>query len=542
MSLSRGARPGLPVARARVLGLVLGLTLGLTLGLSAWLAPVPVGASPAPPPPPVDGVRLSVLSLNIFYGGDDYDLTSGDFCAVADGCPDGLRKLAGIIRRSGADVVGLQEAERNTAALAALLGWHADPRAQVISRFPLLRPAGGRGLYTFVEPVPGRVVAVANTHLPSSPYGPYWAQRGVSRKRVLALENRLRVPALDHALRVLPRLAARGIPVFLTGDFNSPSHLDWTQAVADARPDVPYPVEWPASARLADAGFVDSYRAVHPDPLAEPGFTWTPGGPQGRENEVFDRIDWVLAAGPATPVSSLVLGERGNPEVDVATAGRFPTDHRGVLSTFEVVPQEAPLAVSPEGRRVLVGAGSTMRVRFHATGSPGEEVAIVSRSASDGPGLVSRSTEGRPSGTLSLATSRLQPGRYDVVLRDSGRTLARSPIWVYERGTGVQMTTDARTYRPGEDVTVAWDGAPGQHLDWVGLYRCRRACEGPGSYLAYRYTHTRIKGSLVLSDIADPGEGAPPWPLPPGQYVVRLLVDDSYVVVAESPRFTVSSP
>ena len=529
MSFARGARTALPAL------------LGLAVGLGAWLVPPTASASPAEQPR-AEGVRLSVMSLNIFYGGDDYDLGSGDWCAVTDGCPEGLRKLARMIRRSGADVVGLQEAERNTAALAALLGWHADPRAQVISRFPLLRPAGGGGLYTFVEPVPGQVVAVANTHLPSSPYGPYWAQRGVSRTRVLALENRLRVAALDHVLRVLPRLAARGIPVFLTGDFNSPSHLDWTQAVADARADVPYPVEWPASARLASAGFVDSYRAVHPDPVADPGFTWTPGGPQSRENEVPDRIDWVLSAGPATSVESLVLGERGNPQVDVAVPGRFPTDHRGVLSTFDVVPQEAPLAVSPSKRRVVIGPGSRLPVRFHATGGPREVVAIVDRSGPGGRRLVSRSTEGRTSGNLSLPTSRLRPGRYDVVLRDTGtgRTLARSPIWVYGPGSRARLTTDSRTYEPGEDVTVSWDGAPGQHLDWVGLYRCRRACAGPGSYLAYRYTHTRIRGSLVLSDVADPGEGAPPWPLPPGRYVARLLVDDSYVVVAETARFRVT--
>ena len=252
------------------------LALGFVLALGACVSTSSASAWQAPATPPEAGtVRLSVMSQNIFYGGDDYDLATGDWCPVADGCPSALRKLARIIRASGADVVGLQEAERNTRALARLLGWHADPRAQVISRFPLLRPAGGQGLYTFVEPVPGRIVAVANTHLPSTPYGPYRIQRGAPRSHVLGLERRLRVAALDHVLRVLPGLAARGIPVFLTGDFNSPSHLDWTPAVAQARADVPYPVLWPASATLAGAGFVDSYRAVHPDPLTDQEVIWT---------------------------------------------------------------------------------------------------------------------------------------------------------------------------------------------------------------------------------------------------------------------------
>ena len=389
--------------------------------------------------------------------------------------------------------------------------------------------------------MPGRIVAVANTHLPSSPYGPYKVQRGKSKATVLALEQRLRVAALGHVLRVLPRLAARGIPVFLTGDFNSPSHLDWTPAVAEARADVPYPVRWPASAALAEAGFVDSYRAVHPDPVADPAFTWTPGGPEGRANDVFDRIDWVLSTGPATAVTSRLVGETGNPQVDLATPGTFPTDHRGVVSTFEITPPPAPPTVSPAGRRVLVGPGSRLHVRFHGMGGADEMVAVVPRSGAGQALLAARSTGARTSGGVSLPTARLAAGRYDVVLRDtaSGATLARSPIWVYERGTGARMTTDARTYRAGDRVRVSWTGAPGEHLDWVGLYRCRRTCDDPGSYLAYRYTRTRIEGSLALSGTVAPGEAAPPWPLPPGHYVARLLVDDSYRVVAQSPRFTV---
>jgi endonuclease/exonuclease/phosphatase family metal-dependent hydrolase len=238
---------------------VLGVAHGLALRVATVLSPDPRPATAVEPAAGVQaaGLRISVMSLNIFYGGDDLDLATGDWCPVADGCPATLHKIARLIRASGADVVGVQEAERNTARLARLLGWHADPRAHVISRFPILRPVGGQGLYTYVEPVPGRIVAVANTHLPSTPYGPYKVQRGASRAKVLALEERLRVAALTHVLRVLPKLAARGIPVFLTGDFNSPSHLDWTPAVAAARPDVPYAVGGAAGAARAAAGGAD---------------------------------------------------------------------------------------------------------------------------------------------------------------------------------------------------------------------------------------------------------------------------------------------
>ena len=116
---------------------VLALSFAVSIVLSIGTAVTPASAAPAPRP--AAGVSISVLSLNIFYGGDDFDLATGDWCPVADGCPRTLRKVARLVRASGADVVGLQEGERNTRALARLLGWHADPRAQVISRFPVLR-------------------------------------------------------------------------------------------------------------------------------------------------------------------------------------------------------------------------------------------------------------------------------------------------------------------------------------------------------------------------------------------------------------------
>jgi hypothetical protein len=35
-------------------------------------------------------------------------------------------------------------------------------------------------------------------------------------------------------------------------------------------------------------------------------------------------------------------------------------------------------------------------------------------------------------------------------------------------------------------------------------------------------------------------EGSAPWPLPPGRYVARLLIDDSYVSIGESNQFTIT--
>ena len=316
-------------------------------------------------------------------------------------------------------------------------------------------------------------------HLPSTPYGPYQVRKGWPRSKVLELERTLRLPALHRVLRALPDLAER-MPVFLTGDFNSPSHLDWTQAVADSRREVPYAVAWPASKALAEAGFGDSYRDAHPDPVADPGYTWSPGGPETQDKDFFDRIDWVLHAGASTTVDSRLVGERGNPQVDLPFAMPFPTDHRGVVSTFDVTPGQAPVLVSPEHRRVFVG-DQPLQVRFHGDGTPHEVVALVPRDAAS-PLLTARSTAGHTDGVVSLDKSGLQPGRYDVVLVDeaTGSIGARAPVWVYAAGARPRLRTDASSYDVGERIRVAFTGAPGQLFDWVGLFRCFNGLPGGG--------------------------------------------------------------
>jgi endonuclease/exonuclease/phosphatase family metal-dependent hydrolase len=82
--------------------------------------------------------------------------------------------------------------------------------------------------------------------------------------------------------------------VVLTGDFNTPSHLDW--------PDV----EWPVTKAAEEAGLRDSYREAHPDPAADPGHTWPRVHPEHEDGscrpEPQDRIDYVLHNGQGLKV------------------------------------------------------------------------------------------------------------------------------------------------------------------------------------------------------------------------------------------------
>jgi endonuclease/exonuclease/phosphatase family metal-dependent hydrolase len=505
-------------------------------------APQPAARRSARVQPAVpETVELSVMSQNIFYGGDDYDLTTGDFCPVSDGCPQALTRLAAVIKQAGADVVGVQEAERNTRRLANLLGWYASPRAHVISRFPIVDPPHSGGVYVFVEPTPGRVLAVANVHLPSTPYGPYEVRDGATKTHVLRVERTLRMPAIVGPVGVLKRLMARGIPVVLTGDFNSPSHLDWTPAVSAVRSQVPYPVVWPVSKALADAGLIDSYRDVHPDPVATPGFTWTPGGPETDPHEVFDRIDWVLHSGGITTAASRLVGETGGADVDVAVTPPYPSDHRGVVSTLDVNLAPSPVLVSVSTRRVT--SHRPITVTFHAPGHSGEQVRLVRHRLSGGRHVVAAKSTA-PAGAVDgqLVFSRhLKPGRYDAELRSAGgRTLSSTAFWVYRPGSHATVSTSRRSYAVGQPIKIHWTRAPGMALDWIGVFRCHPTkCAGNGGYLLYTYTRTTIVGHGRIGPSAATLEGAKKWPLRPGTYVARLLIDDSYISIGHSRRFTI---
>ena len=119
------------------------------------------------------------MTQNMFYGGDDYDLETGGFCPVADGCPEALHRIAACDPAAAPTSSACRRPSATPRALADLLGWYASPRAHVISRYPIIDPPDSHGIYVFVEPAPGRVVAVANLHLPSDAVRPV---RGARRR------------------------------------------------------------------------------------------------------------------------------------------------------------------------------------------------------------------------------------------------------------------------------------------------------------------------------------------------------------------------
>lgn len=473
----------------------------------------------AQPVPPIDQpIELKVMTFNIWLGGDLVN----------------IGKVAEAIEAADADVVGLQEAYGSERRIADALGWpYVDERMQIISKYPLLDPPGGNGISTLIEPLPGQVVALQNVHLPAMPYGPEAIRDGATLDEVLTLERETRLPAIQDQIVAAKQLVAKGIPVILTGDFNVPSALDWTGSVAQSRPSVSYPVAWPVSEALLGAGFRDTYRSVYPDPVAQPGLTWTPGYPTGylRSNETFDRIDLIYAAGNVETISSEIVGEDGGADVDIAVTP-WPSDHRAVVSTLSITPGVPLLAVSAEQRRVEVGEDVT--VRFHALGQPGETIALLPDGGDPAADQIMALSTGESiyDGIVTFGTATLAPGEYDVALLDaSGRARARNSFWVVEQNALPALAVSSPSYASGDPIEVSWTNAPGTRFDWIALYDAGDpALE---NYYAYLYTGAEISGTTMFDDSVIGGA------LAPGDYVLRLFRDDGYALLAEV-RFTVT--
>jgi endonuclease/exonuclease/phosphatase family metal-dependent hydrolase len=470
-----------------------------------------------------DAVELRIMIFNVWLGGDQVN----------------IGRVYDAIRAAKADIVLLQEPEGQTRKFAAALGWpYASERHHIISQYPLFDPPGGDVDFAYAEIRPGRFVAVADVHLTSDPYGPYAVRDGKTAEEVLQIEQDTRMPEIGPYVTVLPPLAASGVPVFIGGDFNAPSHLDWTAAVVTARPQVRFALEWPVSKALADAGFRDSYREMHRDPVAKPGITWTSGYPvpHREDNEAIDRIDQIYALGNATTVASELVGEIGGPDIDIGISP-WPSDHHALVSTFKAVPGPAPAMVSLDRRAVT--AGEPLAVRFHAADTAdgrldGGHVVIVAAGQPATTALLSMpSNNGTDRMSVAVfGTALLKPGAYDAALLGADdKELARAPFWLEEPGAGPTVGVDHPNYGDNEPIVASWKNAPGNRRDWLGIYKAGDPDQM--NYVAFVYTGAAIDGTATFDDSVIGG------PLEAGDYEMRLMRDDAYMALATTP-FSVS--
>ena len=293
--------------------------------------------------------ELTIMSFNVWGGGANVQKS--------------VDETAAVIKAVNADIVGIQETrlegdpctaescpprgESVAGKLAAALGYHVYDQTAVndalwanaiLSRYPIVgKPAkNDTGVVIDVE---GRKVHVFNIHLDDSPYQPYQLlniEYGPfpylkTADEAIKAASETRGPALKLLFDDMAELGNADAS-FVFGDFNEPSHRDWTASAVKAGLQ-PLEVAFPTVKAIEEKGFVDTFRTVFPDPAVKPGFTWTPTSEPTAKDDHHDRIDFALAkAQNLNVVAAGIAGEKA-PEADIVVTP-WPSDHR---STFAKV-------------------------------------------------------------------------------------------------------------------------------------------------------------------------------------------------------------
>ena len=151
------------------------------------------------------------------------------------------------------------------------------------------------------------------------------------------------------------------VPVLLGGDFNCPSHLDWTkdaQRVFERR----RALDLPVSQLVLGAGFEDSFRKIHPNPVQYPGITWSPmyrGSLSQKEGtpQSFERIDRLYVhernddlSSRLVPVAARVLPIVWESDQIPDKERIFPSDHGAVVIDFKWISTDPMPKTAEEGR------------------------------------------------------------------------------------------------------------------------------------------------------------------------------------------------
>ena len=299
--------------------------------------------------------HLRVLVWNVLHGANDVDR--------------GAEKTLEIIRSVEPDIVLLQESydidgdrPRLGEWLAGELGWnqHQAESTHLCVLTPMELEA------TFFHDVWHGVGALLRDSeqrelLAWSIWIDYRAYLGyelrdnpeMSDETLLAAEDK-RSSRLQQSKAIIAHLQDAGqlaadVPLLVGGDWNTPSHLDWTKdttRVYKNRRDLALPV----SIAMANAGFTDTFRTVYPNAVQYPGITWSPmfRGPNNGEEGVeqaFHRIDRLYLKNPTDavngwslrPVAGAVLPLIWEDDLIPIEQRMFPSDHGALLMDFEWV-------------------------------------------------------------------------------------------------------------------------------------------------------------------------------------------------------------
>ena len=245
----------------------------------------------------------------------------------------------------------------------------------LITKHPILESAtihpinGDHGtVYKAVTSIAGQRVALYTAHLDYQHYGNFMPRGysgvtfgkldgpNIDEKAIIdvCLESQ-RDESIKEFIADAKKETEKGSMVFIGGDFNEPSHLDWTEETKNLFEHNGAIVQWPVSTLLEQAGFKDAYRELYPNPVTHPcitfpcfnprksasSVTWTP------DSDERDRIDFIhhfpfaglsvtsaKLVGPVPTVAFAKKVENTGEDEHITPNAVWPSDHKGLLIEY----------------------------------------------------------------------------------------------------------------------------------------------------------------------------------------------------------------
>ncbi|NKI27460.1 hypothetical protein HCG49_12895 [Arenibacter sp. 6A1] len=268
--------------------------------------------------------ELKLFTWNIWQGGKRF------------GKEVGLDRVINIIKDANPDVVTLIETYGSGEEIADALGYHfylVSSNLSIMSRFPIKKTIKAFKSFNFggvvLQVDQDKEIVVLDTWLHYLPdYHSNIIKGEITSEELVKEEADTRLNEINQILKEIKPILdnADKTPIIMAGDFNTNSHLDWTEATKDAH--LGYVVEWPVTKVMHNHGFTDSYRELNPNPLIDPGYSAWPYSRRFGQRYVESRIDYIFYKGRnIRALESKVVNY--HPIM-------FPSDHAAFLTIFQL--------------------------------------------------------------------------------------------------------------------------------------------------------------------------------------------------------------
>ncbi len=261
--------------------------------------------------------KITVMTWNIWHGGKH------------PGKAVGIQRIVDIMRDADADVILLQETYGSGEKIADSLEYNYFYRSanlSVLSKYPIVDS------YDIYYPLNFGCVSIDLGGDSDVLFCPVWLNNLPNTSAYIKSGNAIPDSIVEREILtrgrqirfILGELSSfsqsNNRTLVVAGDFNSGSHLDWTERNKSNYYNLV--IEFPVSKIMEDQGYVDTYRMLHPDEVKYLGQTWSPVF----KNTLQDRIDYIFYKGDMLkPVTSYVI--------DNHPYG-FPSDHAALVTVF----------------------------------------------------------------------------------------------------------------------------------------------------------------------------------------------------------------